>query len=336
MKDIIPLFRDQLDGEERAFYQEIWNLLDESYSYVDLESVFSVVDKISTGYSLNDLGPVATFHCRKYSQLRTPAKESRPLEEDVALALHIREKFRKFIREQFQVRHDMLGKIEDVFTAFFNVLSKHAGPYIGSHKSGRLSYLDWPMFTTNYDLNVETFFELHDVDLVTGATQKRNYMILDTSKLFPILPEKPNLVKLHGSLNWIKVGDEIRIESLPSDARYTWDGKEALGEVVLYPIAGKELYRYPFLELFQHLRRQLTLTDTWVVVGYRFNDEVIRNMFLDSFSLRKRLILIHPRPEMILDTHLAAIRDGVKAVKAEFGNVEMLTEQLETTLTQAT
>jgi hypothetical protein len=49
-----------------------------------------------------------------------------------------------------------------------------------------------------------------------------------------------------------------------------------------YMTRGKELYRYSFLDLFQLLQNELEANQTWVVVGYRFNDEIIRNMFLDA------------------------------------------------------
>jgi hypothetical protein len=107
------------------------------------------------------------------------------------------------------------------------------------------------------------------------------------------------------------------------------DGKRAEGEVVLYPIIGKELYRYPFLDLFQRFQDELKENDTWIVVGYRFNDEVIRNMFLDSFSQGKRLILIHPRPEPILNGNLAPVKNRVELVKAEFGDTTGLPQQLD-------
>lgn len=135
------------------------------------------------------------------------------------------------------------------------------------------------------------------------------------------------LVKLHGSLNWIKVGDRIRIETLPSEAEYTVDGQRVQGEVVLYPVVGKELYRHPYLDLFRIFKKELNRTKTWVVAGYRFNDEVIRQMFIDAYSNEKQMILIHPRPQPILEGPLAPIKDRVTVLEAKFGDA--VTNQLD-------
>ena len=114
------------------------------------------------------------------------------------------------------------------------------------------------------------------------------------------------------------------------------DGRKTEGEVVLYPIIGKELYRHPFLDLFHLLQTELQRNDMWIVVGYRFNDEIIRNMFLDSFLLQdKRMIFIHPRPEKILETQLGPIKTKVECVRAEFGDTTNLPQQLDPLISKA-
>jgi len=104
---------------------------------------------------------------------------------------------------------------------------------------------------------------------------------------------------------------------------------------VPYPIIGKELYRYPFLDLFQRLQIELGRNQTWIVVGYRFNDEIIRNMFLDSFSQDKRMIFIHPRPDPILEKQLSTIMARVECVRAEFGDMASVPQQLDPLISKA-
>lgn len=324
MKGIIPEFEKHLQGDRREFYDEVWKTLEASYPYIDLETVFSVIDRIAGTYSFADLGPVAAFHSAKYFHIDSAIAQLSPTREDVELARVVRDDFRKFVRKEFQVRPDRLNDIDSCYRAFFDILAKHresSENYFGG--SSGFNFLRWPIFTTNYDLNLETFFDRQGIPLNAGATPVRQMMILNVDSLDK---DDLTLVKLHGSLNWIKVGDRIRIETLPSDCEYTVDGQRVQGEVVLYPVVGKELYRHPYLDLFRIFKKELSRTKTWVVAGYRFNDEVIRQMFIDACSYEKKMILIHPRPQPILEGHLAPIKDRVTVLEAEFG--EAVTNQL--------
>jgi hypothetical protein len=340
MDGILPLFSKELTGEEKEFFDQVWKLVSESYSYVDLESVFSVIDVISRDYSFGELGPVSAFHARKYFNWDKTAAESRPDQGDIRIANRIREKFRKFIRTHYQVRPNEQDRMDAIYSQFFSLLTKRPG-YDSTSSHGTLSFRDWPMFTTNYDLIIETVFANRDATLNTGAVASKTgqFMTLDTSVLrtagSSIQSPKPMLVKLHGSLNWVKVGRGIRVESRPSDSEFTLDGRRAEGEVVLYPIIGKELYRYPFLDLFQLLQNELKRNETWIVVGYQFNDEIIRNMFLESFSQDKQMILIHPRPDKILEKQLDPVKARVKCVRTEFGDPVNLPQQLEPLISKA-
>lgn len=317
MRNIVPEFEKQLQGEQRTFYNGVWKTLQANYPYVDLETVFAVMDRIAGNYSFNDLGPVAAFHSAAYFGVRSRIEQLKPPKADVELARLVRDGFRSFVKKEFRVRPEQLGRIDSYYRRFFDVLAKHRESFEGYYGgSGGFNFLRWPIFTTNYDLNVETFFDRHQIPLNTGAMPERQLMILNTTNLDR---DDLILVKLHGSLNWIQVGSKIRMESIPSEAEYTVDGQKIQGEVVLYPVAGKELYRHPYLDLFRIFRKELNRHKIWVVAGYRFNDEVIRQMFLDACSSDKRMILIHPRPQPILDGPLASIKDRIVVLEAEFG-----------------
>ncbi len=316
MKEIVPEFEKQLNGESRAFYAGVWKTLEAAYQYIDLETVFSVIDRIAANYSFVDLGPVAVFHSARYFGIESATAQLRPTKNDVELAQIVRTEFRRFVKNQFQVRPERLGDIESYYGHFFELLAKHreqSESLYGS--SSGFDFLRWPIFTTNYDLNLETFFELKGIALNAGATPERQQMVMNPSSLDR---DDLILVKLHGSLNWIKVGDRIRIETMPSEAEYTVDGQRVQGEVVLYPVVGKELYRHPYLDLFRIFKKELNRTKTWVVAGYRFNDEVIRQMFIDAYSYEKKMILIHPRPQPILEGPLAPVKDRVTVLEANF------------------
>jgi hypothetical protein len=68
------------------------------------------------------------------------------------------------------------------------------------------------------------------------------------------------LVKLHGSLDWFKLKNG-NILNLPSyRAKH---GKQPVeGEMILYPLHQKDLYLYPWFELFKGFKHDLSKTTT--------------------------------------------------------------------------
>lgn len=171
MKEIVPEFEKHLNGERRTFYNGVWKTLEAAYQYIDLETVFSVIDRIAANYSFVDLGPVATFHSTRYFGIQLATAQLKPTKNDVELAQVVRSEFRRFVKNEFQVRPDRLGDIESYYSHFFELLAKHreSGDSLYGSSSG-FNFLRWPIFTTNYDLNLETFFERKGIPLNAGAT----------------------------------------------------------------------------------------------------------------------------------------------------------------------
>ena len=50
--------------------------------------------------------------------------------------------------------------------------------------------------------------------------------------------------------------------------------------------------------LFRQFKQDLSKTKNWIIIGYSFNDEFIRNIFLEVFrqeGQNPRMLIIHPR-----------------------------------------
>lgn len=96
--------------------------------------------------------------------------------------------------------------------------------------------------------------------------------------------------------------------------------------MMLYPIREKEMYLDPYLPMMYFLSRKLRSSKTWLVIGYRFNDEIIRTMF-ETYSKNKRIVVVHPRPDELplesFDGEVIPIRDyfGLDAISKIVGNV---------------
>ncbi|MFL6378690.1 MAG: SIR2 family protein, partial [Nitrososphaeraceae archaeon] len=126
------------------------------------------------------------------------------------------------------------------------------------------------------------------------------------------------LVKLHGSLDWFKLKNG-KIVNLPSyRAKH---GKQPVeGEMILYPLHQKDLYLYPWFELFKGLKRDLSKIKTWISIGYSFNDEFIRNIFHEALndSVHK-LVIVAPDANGIVPEKFTNYEDYIRKINGRFG-----------------
>ena len=177
------------------------------------------------------------------------------------------------------------------------------------------------IYTTNYDRVQETYWEGKE-DINDLFKKGKGIETLDIGRL-PNANERIKLVKLHGSLDWYKVGGEI-VRSLDSK-RPKIGGKTVEREQVLYPIQQKDLYIHPWYDIFRQFKQDLSKTLNWIVIGYSFNDEFIRNMFLEVFRQEKqdsRMLIIHPRAREIVQKFRWQDVDKVKPIIASLGQNE--------------
>jgi hypothetical protein len=230
-------------------------------------------------------------------------------------------KFQSFIKDKCDIPRTF-AKIGKVYRDFFNRIAVELGNYVGS---GRYAYGgSWNMFTTNYDTCLEYFWrEVVQIDLDTNFQYDR-IRKRDVLRPNSILAEPPmgiiKLFKLHGSFNWLideKTGDVIEVTEKGSSLM----GRSYSGEMVLYPIAEKELYLEPYVSMLTRLNRELKRKMIWIVIGYSFNDPVIQGIFHKNWSSSKRLILVHPQATEIINRKLSGI--NADPVEKYFGLTEV-------------
>ena len=173
------------------------------------------------------------------------------------------------------------------------------------------------IYTTNYDRVLETYWEEKEIN---DLFQNRGLVQLDLERLINTMNIK--LVKLHGSIDWFKL-DDGRIVRSP-DKRVKIGGRFVEGEAMLYPIQQKDLYAYPWLDIFRQFKEDLKTTKNWIVLGYSFNDEYVKAMFLEVLKDRRldhKLIIVHPHVEEIV-TKFGGKQDNIHAIKAKLGTNE--------------
>lgn len=314
MEGFVDAFSKELESsgttEEKDLYADIKNSTTNIFGRVDLEAVFSLVNVLTEKDWGTGLGSFSPFFYKRYLDVSLPPifnleKISlTKLEEDVKIALELKKKFESFVREECEIKDDQYEPVYEVYTDFFNNLSRGSGfmPKGGTRKQSVL-LRQWPMFTTNYDLCVEEFCKEFNINLNTGVYENRTrrQFQVNTRLLNADGSDHLSLAKLHGSLKWFRHDDGSIIERAGQSGvgMRTYGLHKIVGEVMIFPIRQKEMYLDPYLEMIYFFARKLKECKAWLIIGYQFNDDILRTMFETYSSEDKTMILVDPKVDEI-------------------------------------
>jgi len=164
------------------------------------------------------------------------------------------------------------------------------------------------IFTTNYDRIIEAGAELaglHLLDRFVGSLApifRSSRLDVDMHYNPPGIRGEPRYLegvarftKLHGSLDWINVGKNIRRIGLPFGAENIdpylqapgLTGADAL-QLMIYPNSAKdrETAAYPYVDLFRDFAAAVCRPNSTVIsYGYSFGDEHINRVIEDMLTI---------------------------------------------------
>ncbi|WP_312813215.1 SIR2 family protein [Sedimentibacter sp.] len=164
------------------------------------------------------------------------------------------------------------------------------------------------IFTTNYDRLIEAGAELaglHLLDRFVGTLApifRSSRLDIDMHYNPPGIRGEPRYLegvtrftKLHGSIDWVDVGTEIRRIGLPLGSTDIKSFLNAPGlvdidskKVMIYPNSSKdrETSEYPYVELFRDFAAALCRPNsTLVTYGYGFGDDHINRIIRDMLTI---------------------------------------------------
>ncbi|KGL53843.1 fibronectin-binding protein (FBP) [Porphyromonas canoris] len=171
------------------------------------------------------------------------------------------------------------------------------------------------IFTTNYDRLIEMGAELagiHLMDRFVGTMMpifRSSRLNLDIHYNPPGIRGEPRylegvarLTKLHGSVDWVQNGGEIRRIGLPFGADSIEPYLQAPGlygadalKLMIYPNSAKdrETAEYPYVELFRDFAASICRPNsTLVSYGYGFADEHINRVIHDMLTIPSTHLVI--------------------------------------------
>lgn len=156
--------------------------------------------------------------------------------------------------------------------------------------------------TTNYDRAIEQFCQQSNYSYNDGFTPSINTYYWKDKFYYPSAKSNDSitLYKIHGSLGWKKLGNNIERSSDASDLSYAEN-------MLIYPtLSPKEQEdEDPYRTIIYEFGQMLSKCDVCIVIGYSFRDESV-NKFIREFLLqRKKLIIIDRLAEKNLRSHFA-------------------------------
>lgn len=200
------------------------------------------------------------------------------------------------------------------------------------------------IFTVNYDLIIEHFFERERIasHLRTGFVRDGMRMVWnpDISDGYDFeerailgMRSTVNLVKLHGSIDQFITKEGIEKRQAPPTVGFYLSQPEE--EMMIFPVTDKYATRGPYPELFGLLRRRLRTDSFCIVIGYSFRDEAVNNAFTDAIKTNNDLKLIYvggPQAEH----HLSGVPDIAKrtAVIAKRFGLDSVNDEIESLLSK--
>lgn len=305
-----------------VLYREIKSKL-QDYTPFDIEALIRVLDAILAGDAKAPLHDPSIHYFSDWgTSFETMTKyKQEHASRNKADAEALLSEVKRFIAEACSPK----TRPFEIHQAFFQeVLGKLGHNHSVGLQSNNPTAINYQIFTTNYDLVIESYF--HDKSLPYECGQGQNAK-LDikqhaNSDLYGKNISHFQIYKLHGSVNWY-VGENGALQwgttaAIPGES--TLMGAPVERELMIYPAAQKYTFREPFYDMFHHLKQSLLNHDTCYIIGYSFRDDDILGVFHDALDAQNalHLCLIDPDAEDIVRRSFAGYDRRVHIIAMEF------------------
>jgi len=284
MSQMVKKFERSLvkGSDEKELYEDISSSLKRSYGRYDLETVLSVLESLE---GQDNMHPFVAFIYYRLKKLKI-----QPIvPNEIATSASLIRKLKNFLVKECKFNADYY----EINKFVYHYLLDNVAREIESASNSGTFMCN--IYTTNYDRYLDRFlaerFHRNYSGAVTDYFNKDgypHYLDIREDHFLPNYSPQNEYVKLHGSIDWFLDPEDkvIRTDDpLPSYKP----------GIMIYPTSEKPLYREPWVRLLMLLKRALMQTNYWIAIGYSFNDEYIRNIFLENLSSgRHKLAIISP------------------------------------------
>lgn len=311
MKEMVEEFGYSLGSEERKFYEEISNSLINRHKRFDLETFLMVLEALEDPDRWH---PFASYILDKFNKDYNAIIDPKKVIDAPSLSQDLK----KFVRDKCYLNKNEYDKNKDLYELLLklaNEITGQSGGLIGTSVNG--------IYTTNYDRYIdeylrEKFSRGYSSNVTDYFDRKDNpeTLRIDYEKFLANYSPPMEFVKVHGSVNWyLDNGTVVRTDNPRTDFK---------SGIMIYPTSDKPLYKEPWMKLLILLKRALTRSSVWIVVGYSFNDEVILNLFKEALEERDKtvkLIILSKGAERIRRNYFMQYNENVIALPVNFEDI---------------
>jgi hypothetical protein len=232
-------------------------------------------------------------------------------EKSELLRKELRDLFEKFAKSILKNELNLATAEEEKRENAFNILVNFLMSF--ASRTGTRDRLN--IFTTNYDRLIEAGSELaglHLLDRFLGNLMpifRSSRLELDMHYNPPGIRGEPRYLegvarftKLHGSVDWVQVGKDIRrvgipfgVEEIDPYIKIPVLKSASACELMIYPNSSKdrETTAYPYVELFRDFAAVICRpNNTLVTYGYSFGDEHVNRIIEDMLTIPSTHLVI--------------------------------------------
>jgi len=279
----------------------------------DIESILSVLEaRAEPRRALENIGPMITLYSKRRANISADSKAEQVIREIEDI---IYEKCMNDLNHDLAVRY--YSDLWETMSRNIRLLDEKGHSY--SMANGDILIRE--VFTTNYDLAIETFLKQRRIHYDDGYDKDPERDLSFTSQW---RDNSVNLFKLHGSINYYVRTNGKVIQSDTEISEKDFYGRK-VERMMIYPAGAKYTSQWPYYEYLLQLRRALIESRLCVVIGYSFRDPAIMNAFLDVIQRRPdlRIFLVSPSAENIHSYLPRDLRKQVHPIPANFGDPSM-------------
>jgi hypothetical protein len=272
MEQFVKKLQEEITSDDQA---SLFSLLVSARGY-DLEAILSDLE------TFLGLHYVSSFVC--------DAGNIPSTEITRGLAASLRSYIRHAIIRQYRAVDP--GKVAEVYKPLFDAIFTHLDA--ASHCL--------PIFTTNYDLAIETFCnnQYSDYELTDGMDDPVEREVCWKPWMYEWFKIHRKvrhiaLFKLHGSVNWMRLNSSNKIvQALPM---YDVIDSDEYQNVIIYPAGNKVATVEPYLTAYKYLAKCCEHAKLVIVIGYSFRDYDTLASLLRAREVNENLHLILLSPD---------------------------------------
>ena len=277
-KEIMKSVREHMQERENELHRNmkcqsyVMNVVNDPI-YDDVEKLYDGIDQIIATSTNQNCKPIinrAVIDNVTYRQI-------------IDELIYMRSIIRDILLKSFVIPPDVRELIKQMFDMVRDVMKKNNAD-------------EFHVFTTNYDLVMETYADEAGLEVVNGFQPYyfRNGIWADTWDRRTNRPPL-YLTKLHGSIYWHRDGNDI-VET-GAVAQRTADQ-----DVIIAPTEGAKDYDgKPFSALMNRFKESIKEVDILLVIGFSYRDNEIARIIRSR--VRNGMTLISISPDIDKDIH---------------------------------